>query len=242
MLSQLTTALLIASLSAAQTPMATPGAPAQSAAPAAFAASTLTVPAGTAIPLTLVTPIYSRSTKPGDSARATVAFPVMSGSQVAIPAGSYVQGTVSSVTLRDPHTHLPGVQIHFTQLVFANGYSVALDGNSTQAMAAMPESGGQAIGELAFAEAPLAGTEFAPAQVPTQPGPLPQEGPSKGLVFGLVAGIGAGLLVLSLALTHHRRGHEDTMLFASGWQFQMVLAAPLSLNAEQVSAAESSSR
>ena len=104
---------------------------------------TLTVPAGTAIPLTLINPIKKKSTNPGDAVRATVAFPIMAGMQVAIPAGSYVEGVVKTVTARASDTQQPQVSIHFTRLVFANGYSVNLDANSAQAEAVAPNLGAQ---------------------------------------------------------------------------------------------------
>jgi hypothetical protein len=121
----------IASLVSAQTPHAF----LQSAVPTAAAGQvaapvsvqTLTVPAGTAIPLTLINPLKKKSTKPGDAVRATVAFPIMAGMQVAIPAGSYVEGVVLQLTDRAPDIHQPEVAIHFTRLVFTSGYSVNLD-------------------------------------------------------------------------------------------------------------------
>lgn len=236
---QLTTALLLASLVAAQTPVPpsqTAAAPALPTATSAASVGVLTVPVGTRIPLTLVTPIYSQSTKPGASARATVAFPVMDGNSVAIPAGSYVEGTVESVTDRAPHTHRPAVEIHFTRLVMANGYSVPLDGASAQAMLTQPEMGGQAVGELAFLEAPPLGAGFAPAQTEPQPAPLPQVGPSKGLVFGLSIGLTAGLVVMFALLRRHH-GSDNVALFGGGWQFEMVLNTPLTLEGSQVTAA-----
>ena len=233
--------LLIAPLCSAQVPV--PAAPAQvpapAQAPAATSAATLTVPAGTAIPLTLVTPIYSKSTPIGASVRATIGFPVMAGNQVAIPAGSYVEGMLSSVTARDPKTHLPTVQIHFIRLVFANGYSVPLDGQSTHAKLRLPEPGAQPTGELAFVEPLNPAPSFTPEQtVPTQLPPLPQEGPPMGLVIGLAVGVPV-VLVGTLLLVAHRNGggHGDTILFDNGWQFQMVLQTPLTLNEYQVSAA-----
>jgi len=141
----------IASLVSAQIPhaffqTAVPPPPAmQTTAPAS--ARTLTLPAGTAIPLTLINPIKKKSTKPGDAVRATVAFPIMAGMQVAIPAGSYVEGVVKTVTARASDTQQPEVGIHFTRLVFANGYSVSLDANSTQAEDFAPRIGAPGAAE-----------------------------------------------------------------------------------------------
>lgn len=233
-----TSALLIAAFSTAQVPVPArvPSAPVP--APASSApAGTVTVPAGTSIPLTLVTPIYSHSTPVGASVRATVAFPVMAGAQVAIPAGSYVEGMLSSVTARDPKTHLPAVQIHFIRLVFANGYSIPLDAQSTHAKLTLPEAGAQPAGELAFVEPLKLGSQIQPQEtVPTQPAPLPQNGPNKGLVVGLAIAVPVVFAALVL-VGRHGGGHGDSILFGDGWQFQMVLQNPLSLNADRISAA-----
>ena len=101
------TALMIASLTIGQTPVPAPQMappPAQSLpalaaqnAPAPSAQS-IVVPTGTAIQLTLMSAVKSKSTKPGDTVRAVVAFPVTIGTQLAIPAGTYVEGEVSQVT------------------------------------------------------------------------------------------------------------------------------------------------
>ena len=200
------------------------------------AAGALVVPQGTAIPLTLVSQIKSKSTKPGDSVRAVVAFPVATGTQVAVPAGTYVEGMVQSVTL-PKHGGPATVQIHFTRLLFANGYSVALDGINQQSM--LHE--GEATGELAYAggEAPLDGTGFFAGQqtLPTPP-PLPHVGPPVGAIVGGTLGT-VGLLITLAAISHHHSGSSDAVLFDSGWQFQMTLVSPLTLDAARVAAAES---
>src|ERR1700741_1499785 len=85
---------LIANLCSAQAPLpAASNIQASATPPSAI----IVVPQGTAIPLTLVNPIHSKSTKPGDAVRAMVAFPATVGAQLAIPAGTYVEGTVVSV-------------------------------------------------------------------------------------------------------------------------------------------------
>ena len=84
--------------------------------------------------------------------RATVAFPIMAGMQVAIPAGSYVEGVVQQLTARASDTHQPQVGIHFTRLVFANGYSVIWTPTSAQAEMIAP-SLGTPVTELAAFDA-----------------------------------------------------------------------------------------
>ncbi|MFZ0742812.1 MAG: hypothetical protein WAM85_00305 [Terracidiphilus sp.] len=230
---------LIASICSAQTPVPTsPNAAGSSAPQPASASGTITVTTGTTVPLTLVTPIKSKSTHPGDAVRAVVAFPVTVGTQVAIPAGAYVEGVVNAVTVRDKQTRMPSVQIHFTRLLFANGYSVPLDAVNTQAMMIEPEMFSQAAYQLADSRdgAPYLGEGFgAPGQTtPTLP-PLPQVGPNPAVVTGAVLGGGVGILVLSLVLAHHH-GTADFVLFDNGWQCQMVLSSSLTLDAARVAA------
>ena len=233
----------IASLVSAQTPHAF----LQSAAPVAAAgqmatplsAPTLSVPAGTAIPLTLINPLKKKSTKPGDTVRATVAFPIMAGMQVAIPAGSYVEGIVQQLTDRASDTHQPEVAIHFTRLVFTSGYSVNLDAKSAQAEEVAPTLG-TPVTELAAITPPAAGmgigTMAAMGQTtPTLP-PLPQVGPSPGLVIGASLGGTAALLAILFAVGHHSQSKIDYVLFDAGWQFQMVLESPLVVDPSQVAA------
>jgi type IV secretion system protein VirB10 len=200
---------------------------------------TLTVPAGTAIPLTLINPLKKKSTKPGDAVRATVAFPIMAGMQVAIPAGSYVEGVVLQLTDRAPDIHQPEVAIHFTRLVFTSGYSVNLDAMSAQAEDFAPTLG-TPVTEIAAIAPPAAGMGRGSMALvgqtsPTLP-PLPQVGPSPGLVIGASLGGTAALLAILFAVGHHSQSKIDYVLFDAGWQFQMVLQSPLVVDAAQVAA------
>lgn len=105
---------------------ATPGPQALPAAPPANQSSapspTITVPAGTLVELALTQPVLTRSAKPGDQIYAITAFPVAINNQMAIPPGTYVQGQIDS--LAPPKTFSPHAefQIHFTKLIFENGY------------------------------------------------------------------------------------------------------------------------
>lgn len=231
---------LIASICGAQTPL-----PASSAAPSSIPApttaqGTITVTTGTTVPLTLVTPIKSKSTNPGDSVRAVVAFPVTAGNQVAIPAGAYVEGVVTSLNVRDKQTRMPSVQIHFTHLLFANGYSVSLDAVNTEALIVEPILPMQSTDELADARdgAPFLGEEFASGGGQTTPQlpPLPSVGPNPAVITGAVLGGGLGILAIALIAAHHH-GTADYVLFDNGWQCQMVLSTPLTLDASRIAAA-----
>jgi type IV secretion system protein VirB10 len=210
---------------------------------------TITVPAGTVIPMTLLSQIKSKSTKVGDTVRAQVAFPITAGTQIAIPAGTYVEGTVTSLTAQVKKTGQPDVQIHFTRLLYANGYTASLDALNTQASNRMPGSvlpavasgaaGGNGFGAGRTRTAFYGGEGFAPrAQTGTQPTlpPLPSVGPSKAVIFGTLGGVVVALVTLGL-LVRHSTKNTDYLLFDAGWQFQMTISTPLSVDAGQVVAA-----
>lgn len=212
-------------------------------------AQTLTVPAGTTIPLTLVSPIKQKTTHVGDGVRAQVAFPITVGTQVAIPAGTYVEGLLQAIT---PATRKnpASVKVHFTRLVYANGYTVALNAENTEASVAIPAIGASAPVEMANAGAdpsPFAprmafyggegfAGQFQPLPTPTLT-PPPNPGPPMGLVMGVTLGAVAALGIVSFALMHHRAARLDTVLFDSGWQFQMTLDTALTVDAAQATAA-----
>lgn len=196
----------------------------------------ITVPAGTHIPLKLISEIHNRSTQPGDAVRAQVAFPITVGTRVAIPAGTYAEGTVQSVKALGAGGR-PEIRLHFTQLVFANGYSIPLDAVNLQAMVIEPEPG-RNLATYTLADArdgmPMLG-EGAGQTTPTLP-PLPSTGPSQGVIIGATVGAAALTTVLVIALSRRHATHADYLLFANGWQFEIELSQPLTLDASRVAA------
>jgi type IV secretion system protein VirB10 len=249
MLVPLTSALVIASLVTTQTPLPNPPAEApvatqEAAVPSLLTApsQSITVPAGTTIQLTLVSIIKSKSTAQGDTVRAVVAFPVTIGNQMAIPAGTYVEGVLSQVNPRAKSGQLP-FKIHFTRLIYANGYSVALSAESAQAFL-LPEDG--RVGTVEVAELTpirLPNARFAMGEgqttMPTMP-TLSRPGPSPAVVVGAMAGGTALLLGLAIWSSHRARnrgGSQESILADTGLQFQMTLDGPVVLDAARVAAA-----
>jgi type IV secretion system protein VirB10 len=234
------TALMIASLTIAQTPVPNPApAPAAQQIAASPAAPTITVPAGTAVPLTLMNTVKSKSTKPGDTVRAVVAFPVTVGSRLAIPTGTFVEGTVTQVNARPLKNQSPTVRIHFTQLLFPNGYSVALNGENTQAFLLPYENRASTVEVAELTPMPLPGAHPAMGAGQTTLPPLPQVGPPMGAVIGGVLGGSAALTIGMVVWMHHRANNYDFVVFDVGWQFQMVLDSPVVLDASQIAAVAS---
>jgi hypothetical protein len=84
------------------------------------------LPPGTRIELAVTAPVWSRTAKPGDALYTQVDFPVISGKSIAIPAGTYVQGTILSITRPSHFKSRAEIQALFTTLIFANGYAAQL--------------------------------------------------------------------------------------------------------------------
>lgn len=88
--------------------------------------STIVVPAGTRVMLELVSPVMSVSAKVGQSIYGQVAFPVAINNQMAFPRGTAVQGRIDALQVPGMFTYRATFQIHFTKIIFANGYTIDL--------------------------------------------------------------------------------------------------------------------
>jgi hypothetical protein len=103
--------------------------PAPSPGPAVVDPNAITIPAGTKIPLSLAQAISTKNAREGDSVYATTAFPFVMNNRVVVPAGSYIQGTISHVE-RAGHGHgRAEILMHFTSIIFPSGYTVMLPGS-----------------------------------------------------------------------------------------------------------------
>ena len=88
--------------------------------------SAFTLPAGTKVDLALIVPVWARKVRLGDPLYAQTNFPVVTGNRVAIPAGTWVQGRIEGTTLPTRRQNRAELQVLFTRIVFANGYTIAL--------------------------------------------------------------------------------------------------------------------
>lgn len=199
-------------------------------APADQDQATITVPAGTHMQAALANPLRAGAARVGDSVRAVTTFPLTVEKNLAIPQGAFLEGTIVRVGKRGS-TPFDGVEVQFRRVVFANGYNVALDGSVEQAKA--------------FEQGPASSTVTGPLalmasifqqQQPPAPPPLPQVGPPKGAIIGAVLGSTAAFIVTGILLGH-RYGHEQARDFDTGFQFEIVLHSPLTLDAARVTVA-----
>ena len=76
-------------------------------------------------------PEWAQSAKDGDTIYAQTSFPVVAGGSMAIPAGTYVEGTIEGVTRPTRKLKHAEIQVLFTKIIFADGYTVVLPGGAT---------------------------------------------------------------------------------------------------------------
>lgn len=88
----------------------------------------VTVPAGTQVALVLTYPIESRQIRRGDDIYAQVTAPVLSGSEIAIPPGTFVQGIVEKL---GHHGERGELQLQSMSITFPDGYVATLSGPVT---------------------------------------------------------------------------------------------------------------
>jgi hypothetical protein len=120
--------------SANESPAATT-APAQAESPAASAGQktvapgTMVIPAGTKVALALKQAISTKTAKAGDAVYAETTFPVAIDNRMIIPAGTYVQGKITEVKRGGHVKGRAELLMHFTSMIYPNGYTVILPGS-----------------------------------------------------------------------------------------------------------------
>jgi type IV secretory pathway VirB10-like protein len=93
------------------------------------AMNTITVPVGTRIPVELEHAINTKSARDGDAIYCITNFPVVIDGKVAIPPGTYMQGTIQHAQRAGRVKGKAEVLLHFTTLIFPSGYTVMLPGS-----------------------------------------------------------------------------------------------------------------
>lgn len=90
--------------------------------------NTVTLTAGTKLPLVLTHPIQSRVLRRGDDVYAQVTAPVNSGNQVVIPPGTFVQGTLDRLDHKGGRGEL---RLQSMAITFPDGYVAPIPGPIT---------------------------------------------------------------------------------------------------------------
>ncbi len=86
--------------------------------------TSLTIPAGTKVPLALKQAISTKNAHEGDAVYAETTFPVVLENRIVIPAGTYVQGKISHIRRPGRVKGRAEVLMHFTTLIYPSGYTV----------------------------------------------------------------------------------------------------------------------
>ncbi len=89
----------------------------------------LVIPSGTKVPLALKHAISTKASREGDAVYAETTFPVVANGRVLIPSGTYVQGRISHIQRAGRIKGKAEVLMHFTTLIYPDGYTVMLPGS-----------------------------------------------------------------------------------------------------------------
>jgi len=181
---------------------------------------TIVVPAGTQIAMTLASAITTKTSKPSDPVRAVTAFPVTVGTQLAIPVGTYAEGAIDKVNRRGRNG--PSVEMHFTRLLFADGYTV--DITAKNMVARMLPAGGSPTEAAAFTEEKSANggeeSQQGNALRGQQTGGLPPMPPAPSSHIGTAVAIGLGttaaFVIMLILLGHHAGNGVNGVIFDTG--------------------------
>jgi type IV secretion system protein VirB10 len=221
------TVLLLSALAIAQS---APGAqPSAQPAPAAStgAENRLTIPAGTKVPLALKHAISTKSAKEGDPVYAETTFPVVLNDRVLIPAGTYVQGKISSVKRAGRIKGRAEVLMHFTTLIYPSGYTVMLPGSVENAPgvdnASVKDEEGTIRGDSQTGE--KVGTVAGSAGTGAVIGGLSHGGKGAAIGAGVGGAVGSAIALLS-------RGNDVKL--DAGTTVEMVIQRPILLDASRV--------
>ncbi|HVO62293.1 MAG TPA: hypothetical protein VMT53_15255 [Terriglobales bacterium] len=197
------------------------------------ASDTLTIPAGAQIPLALKQAISTKTARDGDPVYATTTFPFVISERVLVPAGTYVQGRITSVKRAGRVHGRAEVLMHFTSLIYANGYTVLLPGSVEN----VPGAGKESVKDKE-------GTIQSDSQTGQKVGTAATTAATGAAIGGLSghgwtgAGIGAGIGgAAGAAIAMLTRGHDVTLDAGTG--VNMVIQRPIAVDATRISGTSS---
>ena len=193
------------------------------------APGTVVVPAGTKLPVVLKHAINTKSAQPGDTIYCETNFPVVQNNRILIPAGTYVQGSITSVKRPGRVKGRAEVLMHFNTLIYPNGYTVAIPGALDQ----VPGADSTHVKDKE-------GTVQADSSKGKDAGTIAGTG-ATGAIIGAAAsgakgaGIGAAVGGLAgLGITMLTRGNDVRL--EQGTTVEMVLQRPLVLEEDRLDA------
>lgn len=189
----------------------------------------ITIPSGTKVPIALRNAISTKSSHEGDPVYAQTTFPVVIDEHIVIPAGTYMQGRISSIK---PAGRIKGraeVLMHFTTLIYPSGYTVVLPGSLEDAPAVDKAKVKDKEGTIRADNDK--GQKAATVAVPAAEGGALAGGLATGSRGGALtgAGIGAAAGVVGAMLTH---GNEVKLM--PGTTLEVVLQRDVPVDASRI--------
>ena len=192
------------------------------------APATIIVPAGTKVPLVLKHAVSTKNAQVGDNLYLESTFPVVQDNRMVIPPGTYVQGVIAAVKRPGRIKGRAELLIHFTTMIFPNGYTVSFPG----ALENVPGSDTQKVKdkEGTLQADSQKGQDIATVAGTTATGALigGLRGGSKGAGIGAGIGGATGLVIAMLT-----KGNDVRLEAGTG--VEMVLERPLVLEEAQLS-------
>ncbi|MGH9805108.1 MAG: hypothetical protein ACRD4D_08035, partial [Candidatus Acidiferrales bacterium] len=88
--------------------------------------ATVTIPAGTHLPLVLQNSVNTKTAAAGDSLYFETIYPVVVENRILIPVGSFVRGTLTEVKRPGRVKGRGELHVRFDELTLPNGYTVKL--------------------------------------------------------------------------------------------------------------------
>ncbi len=188
----------------------------------------VTLPTGTKVLLMMKNSVSSRNARPGDGVYLETSFPVVADGRVVIPAGTFVQGVVDSVKRSGRVKGRAEILLHFTTLIYPNGYTVSMP-------AALESSDSADTQKVKDKE----GTVQAEGQKGKDAGAIATSAGTGGLIGGLSRGsmkgaaIGGGLgAAVGVITTLFTRG--DEVRLENGSAVEMILTRPVDLDPSRI--------
>jgi hypothetical protein len=194
--------------------------------PAQPASRQVTLPAGTRVLLQLQSPIYTKTAHVGDGVYCESTFPVTQDNMMAIPAGTYVKGRITHIQRPGRIKGRAELQVHFTSMVFPNGYTVDLPGT-------LEGTPGSYNHEVTDSEGTVKangtkGRDVGTVASTTGAGAVIGGIAGRGEGAGIGAGVGAAVGLAQVLLT---RGPDVRL--ERGTALEMVLQTPLTVEVPQ---------
>jgi hypothetical protein len=196
--------------------------------PVAIVRNNAVIPSGTKVLMVMKNTVTSKNARQGDGVYLETTFPVVDNGRVVIPAGTYVQGVVDSVRRSGRIKGRAEILLHFTTLIYPNGYTLLLpgavnsaDGNDGQRVKD-DEGTVQADGNKGRDAATVATSAGTGAVI----GGLSHGGKGAGIGGGIGAAVGVATAMLT-------RG--DEVRLASGTSVEMVLQRAVTVDMDRIS-------